>query len=111
MMYYSGKEELNKKKDTYSSVLSNQGLLLFCILLRPSLSEKKEKENSARLKCDDTKVKRRLRARHRASNHSLRAIRDYSSAFYPFISISLKPKRAQKSRLLQKPFFFGAKIF
>ena len=27
MMYYSGKEELNKKKDTYSSVLSNQGLL------------------------------------------------------------------------------------
>jgi len=100
MMYYSGKEELNKKKDTYSSVLSNQGLL-FCILLRPSLSrKKKEKENSARLKCDDTKVKRRVRARHRASNHSLRAIRDYSSAFYPFISISLKPKRAQKSRLI-----------
>tara|TARA_B110000483_G_scaffold31044_1_gene37658 strand:+ start:196 stop:504 length:309 start_codon:yes stop_codon:yes gene_type:complete len=98
-MYYSGKEELNKKKDTYSSVLSNQGLL-FCILLRPSLWEKKEKENSARLKCNDTNVKRRVRARHRASNHSLRAIRDYSSAFYLFISISLKPKRAQKSRLI-----------
>jgi len=46
-MYYSGKEELNKKKDTYSSVLSNQGLL-FCILLRPSLSRKKKRKKIPR---------------------------------------------------------------